>query len=137
MRVRLSKLERGSASHRARRALLAAAVLGAAGALATAALASSGSSKSYNWSNAKSAKAGGGMKALIKAAKKEGTLNVIALPTNWANYGAQLNTFHKVYGIKIHSDNPSGSSAAGRAAAMSAAEVAAAFESAAYSASPE
>lgn len=100
MRVRLSK-----------RALLAVALVGATGALATAALGANASSKSYNWANAKSAKAGGGMKALIKAAKKEGTLNVIALPTNWANYGAQLKTFHKLYGIKIHSDNPSGTSA--------------------------
>lgn len=100
MRVRLSK-----------RALLAVAVIGATGALATAALGATASSKSYNWSTAKSAKAGGGMKALIKAAKKEGTLNVIALPTNWANYGKQLSTFHKLYGIKIVSQNPSGSSA--------------------------
>lgn len=101
MRVRLSK----------RAALLAAAALVVTGALATAALAANASSKSFNWSTAKSAKAGGGMKALIKAAKKEGTLNVIALPTNWANYGAQLKTFHKMYGIKIVSQNPSGTSA--------------------------
>ncbi|HLY87092.1 MAG TPA: ABC transporter substrate-binding protein [Gaiellaceae bacterium] len=101
MKVRLSK----------RAALLAAAALVATGALATAALAANASSKSFNWSTAKSAKAGGGMKALVKAAKKEGTLNVIALPTNWANYGVMLNTFHRIYGIKIHSDNPSGSSA--------------------------
>jgi putative spermidine/putrescine transport system substrate-binding protein len=100
VRVRLSK-----------RALLAVAVVGATGALATAALGANASAKSYNWANAKSAAAGGGMKALIKAAKKEGTLNVIALPTNWANYGAQLSTFHRKYGIKIVSQNPSGSSA--------------------------
>jgi putative spermidine/putrescine transport system substrate-binding protein len=96
---------------RVRPALLAVCALGAAGALATAALAAGAKSSSYNWANAKSAKAGGGKKALIKAAKKEGTLNVIALPTNWANYGVELSTFHKLYGIKIHSDNPSGSSA--------------------------
>ena len=77
--------------------------------LATGALASS--AKKFNWSTAKSAKAGGGKKALIKAAKKEGTLNVIALPSNWANYGTELSTFHKMYGIKIHSENPSGTSA--------------------------
>jgi putative spermidine/putrescine transport system substrate-binding protein len=100
VRVRLSK-----------RALLGVAVVGATGALATAALGANASSAGYNWSNAKSAAAGGGQKALIAAAKKEGTLNVIALPTNWANYGAQLSTFSKKYGIKIHSDNPSGSSA--------------------------
>jgi putative spermidine/putrescine transport system substrate-binding protein len=101
VRIRLSK----------RAALLAAAALGATGALATAALASNASSASYNWSNAKSAASGGGMKALIKAAKKEGTLNVIALPTTWANYGAEMSTFTKKYGIKIVSQNPSGTSA--------------------------
>lgn len=108
MRVRLSKLAGGSGSHRARGALLGAGALCVAGLLATAALASTAST---NWSTAKSAKAGGGKKALVKAAKKEGTLNVIALPTNWANYGAELNTFHKMYGIKIVSYNPSGTSA--------------------------
>jgi putative spermidine/putrescine transport system substrate-binding protein len=96
---------------RVRPALLTVCALGAAGALTTAALAAGAKSSSYNWANAKSAKAGGGQKALIKAAKKEGTLNVIALPTNWANYGAELSTFHKKYGIKIVSENPSGSSA--------------------------
>jgi len=49
--------------------------------------------------------------ALVKAAKKEGKLNVIALPRNWANYGALLDGFHKKYGIKITSANPDGSSA--------------------------
>jgi putative spermidine/putrescine transport system substrate-binding protein len=104
VRVRLPK-------HRARRALLAVAVIGVAGALATGALAARSSSASFNWSTAKSAKAGGGKKALIKAAKKEGTLNVIALPTNWANYGKEISTFHKMYHIKVVSYNPSGSSA--------------------------
>ena len=44
-------------------------------------------SASVNWSNAKSEAAGGGKAALVKAAKAEGKLNVIALPSNWANYG--------------------------------------------------
>jgi putative spermidine/putrescine transport system substrate-binding protein len=108
VRVRLSK----HASHRARRAVLVAVAVCATAALAAgAALASNASSKSFNWGTAKSAKAGGGKKALIKAAKKEGTLNVIALPTNWANYGKEMSTFHKMYGIKIVSYNPSGTSA--------------------------
>jgi putative spermidine/putrescine transport system substrate-binding protein len=99
-------------SNSARRSLLVAVAVCATAALATgAALASNASPKSFNWSTAKSAKAGGGKKALIKAAKKEGTLNVIALPSNWANYGKELSTFHKKYGIKITSENPSGSSA--------------------------
>jgi putative spermidine/putrescine transport system substrate-binding protein len=52
-----------------------------------------------------------GLPALIKAAKKEGTLNTIALPPDWANYGEIMSTFQKKYGIKIHNDNPNGSSA--------------------------
>src|SRR3954462_5235802 len=35
----------------------------------------------------------GGMDALVKAAQKEGELNVIALPPDWANYGEMLKTF--------------------------------------------
>ena len=52
----------------------------------------------------------GGMDALIAAAKAEGKLNVIALPRDWANYGALLDGFAAKYGIKITSDNPDGSS---------------------------
>ena len=47
----------------------------------------------------------------IKAAKKEGHLNTIALPPDWANYGEMMSTFSKKYGIKITNDNPNGSSA--------------------------
>ncbi|BEP13812.1 extracellular solute-binding protein [Acidothermaceae bacterium B102] len=46
----------------------------------------------------------------MTAAKKEGTINVIALPANWANYGAILKGFTAKYGIKIVSANPDGSS---------------------------
>ncbi len=52
-----------------------------------------------------------GMAALIKAAKKEGHLNTIALPPDWANYGEIMSTFQKKYGIKISNSNPDGSSA--------------------------
>ena len=55
----------------------------------------------------------GGMSALIKAAKKEGHLNTIALPPDWANYGEMMSTFTKKYGIGITNDNPNGSSARG------------------------
>ena len=48
--------------------------------------------------------------ALVKAAKKEGVLNVIALPNNWANYGNIISTFAKKYDIKVNSVNPDGSS---------------------------
>jgi len=52
-----------------------------------------------------------GMAALIKAAKKEGHLNTIALPPDWANYGEIMSTFQKKYGLGITNDNPDGSSA--------------------------
>lgn len=60
---------------------------------------------------ATSASSLGGMTALVAAAKKEGQLNVIALPRNWANYGALMDGFTKKYGIKITDANPDGSSA--------------------------
>jgi putative spermidine/putrescine transport system substrate-binding protein len=51
-----------------------------------------------------------GLAALIKGAKKEGHLNTIALPPDWANYGELISTFQKKYGIGITNDNPNGSS---------------------------
>ena len=50
------------------------------------------------------------MSALIAAAKAEGQLNVIALPPDWANYGAIITGFTAKYGIQITSANPNGSS---------------------------
>jgi len=52
----------------------------------------------------------GGMDALIAAAKKEGQLNVIALPPDWANYGAIIKAFGDKYAIKVNSAQPDGSS---------------------------
>ncbi|CCK31506.1 substrate-binding transporter [Streptomyces davaonensis JCM 4913] len=52
----------------------------------------------------------GGLDALVKAAKKEGTLNAIALPRDWANYGALIDGFEKKYGIKVEVEAPDGSS---------------------------
>ncbi|GAA2639159.1 ABC transporter substrate-binding protein [Paractinoplanes durhamensis] len=52
----------------------------------------------------------GGLDALIAAAKKEGELNVIALPPNWANYGEIIKAFGTKYGIKVNSAQPDGSS---------------------------
>jgi putative spermidine/putrescine transport system substrate-binding protein len=59
---------------------------------------------------ATSAASFGGMSALVAAAKKEGQLNVITLPSNWANYGTIMADFTKKYGIKINDANPDGSS---------------------------
>ncbi len=51
------------------------------------------------------------LKELIAEAKKEGQLNVIALPHDWANYGEIIATFKKKYGLGMQEDNPNGSSA--------------------------
>ena len=48
---------------------------------------------------------------MVQEAKKEGHLNTIALPPDWANYGEVMSTFSKKYGIAITNDNPDGSSA--------------------------
>ncbi len=72
---------------------------------------SSGSTDSgVKVSEATSADDFGGMDALVKAAKKEGELNVIALPPTWANYANILKAFTSKYGIKINSQLPDGAS---------------------------
>ncbi len=85
---------------------VAAAALLAAGCSSSSSSGSSG----VNWNNETTAAAGGGMNALIAAAKSEGTLNVIALPPTWANYGSIISTFESKYGIKINSALPDGTS---------------------------
>jgi putative spermidine/putrescine transport system substrate-binding protein len=52
----------------------------------------------------------GGMAGLVEAAKKEGELNVIALPPDWANYGAIIKAFSDKYGIKVNSAQPDAAS---------------------------
>ncbi|MDT5233899.1 MAG: putative spermidine/putrescine transport system substrate-binding protein [Mycobacterium sp.] len=61
-------------------------------------------------SEATSAADFGGMDALVEAAKKDGGLNVIALPPDWANYGAIIKAFSDKYGIKVNSAQPDAAS---------------------------
>jgi len=49
--------------------------------------------------------------ALVKAAKAEGNLTVIALPHDWCNYGEAIAAFSAKYGIVINELNPDGGSA--------------------------
>src|SRR5438128_10235767 len=73
----------------------------------------SNSSASCSESAAKTATSAsgcGGMDALVAAAKAEGKLSVIALPPDWANYGAIISAFSAKYNITINSINPNGSS---------------------------
>src|SRR3954451_24111020 len=63
-----------------------------------------------NAAEATSAKDFGGMAGRVDAAKKEGELNVIALPPDWANYGAIIKAFSDKYGIKVNSGQPDAAS---------------------------
>jgi putative spermidine/putrescine transport system substrate-binding protein len=47
---------------------------------------------------------------LAAAAKDEGTINTIALPPDWANYGEIMSTFSSTYGIDVKNASPNGSS---------------------------
>ncbi|MBZ3902368.1 MULTISPECIES: ABC transporter substrate-binding protein [Streptomyces] len=87
-------------------AVAAALTLGACGAAPETSTTTTGKSAA----TATSAKDFGGMDALVTAAKKEGKLNAIALPRDWANYGALIDGFQKKYGIKIEVENPDGAS---------------------------
>jgi putative spermidine/putrescine transport system substrate-binding protein len=99
-----------------RHRIVAASCLAAAS-LVLGACASSNTSTAVAASDAKSAATAtsaagfGGMDALVAAAKKEGKLNVIALPRNWANYGELMDGFQSKYGITVTDANPDGSSA--------------------------
>ncbi|MFE0676819.1 ABC transporter substrate-binding protein [Streptomyces sp. NPDC058867] len=94
------------------------AALGVATALALSALSACGAAPDdatttadgKSAATATSAADFGGMDALVKAARKEGTLNAIALPRDWANYGALIDGFEKKYGIEVEVENPDGSS---------------------------
>lgn len=52
----------------------------------------------------------GGIEGLVAAAQEEGTLNVIALPPDWANYGQMIADFEAKYGIAVESAQPDASS---------------------------
>jgi putative spermidine/putrescine transport system substrate-binding protein len=98
----------------ARRVLVAATVatlaLGAAGCVSSGGGNAPAAANGTDWSTTTSAGAAGGLDALVTAAKAEGQLNVIALPPDWANYGAIISTFQQKYGITVNSANPEGSS---------------------------
>jgi putative spermidine/putrescine transport system substrate-binding protein len=94
--------------------MLAAMLLSACSAVTTpvpAVEAPTAQAVATDWTTVKSAVEGGGMDALVAAAKTEGELNVITLPRDWCNYGEMMDNFSKKYGIKVNSLNPDGGSA--------------------------
>ena len=79
-------------------------------ALAIPVISSSPANAARDFSKVTSAAQAGGLAGLEAACKKEGQLNVIALPLYWANYGGMIDGFKKAYGVKIDEANPEGSS---------------------------
>ena len=90
--------------------LTALAVLAGCGSSSKTGTATGGGAAGADVTTAQSVAAVGGLDKLVAAAKKEGSLNVITLPADWANYGTIIKTFESKYGIKITSANPDGSS---------------------------
>ena len=81
-----------------------AVVLSVAAALAVPTFAitsASAASKASTWTSAKQA---GGIAKIAAACKKEGQLNIIATPVDWANYGEIIENFKKKYKVKVVHD---------------------------------
>ncbi|AZA09044.1 extracellular solute-binding protein [Corynebacterium pseudopelargi] len=81
------------------------AALGASLLLAIPMAACGSSSESTN------AEIGTNLEQISELAKKEGEVNLIALPETWANYGGQLKNFKETYGVNYTVDSPDASSA--------------------------
>jgi putative spermidine/putrescine transport system substrate-binding protein len=101
--ARLVAEERMSRSAMLRRSVAAAAGLTILGAPATAFARGAGATPPL--------RGRGNFNLILTEAKKEGAINTIALPPDWANYGEIMSTFQKRYGLKLTNDNPDGSSA--------------------------
>jgi putative spermidine/putrescine transport system substrate-binding protein len=109
--MQVTTILRGARAGVAIGALVLVAACGAPSNSSSTSSSSSGSSGSTKAPSAATSAADvGGMDALVAAAKKEGALNVIALPPDWANYGAIIDGFKAKYGITVNSANPNGSS---------------------------
>ena len=67
-------------------------------------------SAASKFATATSASQAGGLAGLAAECKKEGQLNVIALPHYWANYGDMIDGFKAKYGVKVDEADPEGSS---------------------------
>jgi putative spermidine/putrescine transport system substrate-binding protein len=98
-----------------RRELLRRGGRGAVGVIAAGSLASFLEACGGGGSNAAatfpSALGSDGLAGLIKKAQKEGHLNVVGEPPDWANEGPLRDRFSKKYGIKVTSEGEDDSSA--------------------------
>lgn len=69
-----------------------------------------GETADAGWATATSVETGGGLDSLVAAAQAEGTLNVMGLYPDWANYGVLVEQFTATYGIEVDNDTSAGSS---------------------------
>lgn len=92
-------------------ALAAVTLIGSAACSPPAKTSDGASTGSVKAASATSVKDLGGMAALVDAAKKEGTLNVVALPPEWVNYRGVIRGFQAKYGLEVNDAQPSGTSA--------------------------
>jgi putative spermidine/putrescine transport system substrate-binding protein len=74
--------------------------------LALAVTACGGGGAAKDFSAVASAADGGGMDALVTAAKAEGQLTTIALPHDWCNYGEVIEGFKAKYGLTVNELDP-------------------------------
>ena len=81
-------------------------------ACSTAAVGTTGATSASTTASTSAASAcGTTVPEIAAAAKKEGAVDLIALPDTWANYGGILDAFRKKYGITATVANPDASSA--------------------------
>jgi len=86
-------------------AAVTVALAACGGGAATPAPTTAPSAAAGDWKTATTAGAGG-VDAVCAAGKAEGTVNLIATPPDWANYGQMITDFTAKYGIKVVSDQP-------------------------------
>ena len=79
-------------------------------ALAIPTLTSATAASTSKFATVTSASQAGGIAGLAAECKKEGQLNVIALPLYWADYESMLKGFKAKYGVKIDEADPEASS---------------------------
>lgn len=79
-------------------------------ALVVPTLTSATAASANKFATATSASQVGGIAGLVAECKKEGQLNVIALPHYWADYKSMIDGFKAKYGVKIDEADPEASS---------------------------
>ncbi|GAA4522541.1 MULTISPECIES: ABC transporter substrate-binding protein [Nonomuraea] len=87
-----------------------AAILASAGCGASPSAEQPGSGPPVNVHAASLKEGFGTMERLVQAAQKEGTLTVVGLPRDWANYGEIIDAFAEEYGIEVKQLEPGASS---------------------------